>query len=907
MKSLNRNTSVLSSLKDLLLLFLFGQSLLILSAGAETKTSDPVYQNKVKPFFKQYCISCHGPDKSKGDITLHTLDAEMELVQDLKHWEKVLDVIMSGEMPPEDEKQPNAAEKKEVAKWIDDGLKAYVKKTSGYGEKPVVRRLSNFEYQNTMRDLLGVDMDFTRDLPEDPDKPYHFNNTSFYMMLGMEQIDQYEKTARRALSSVIVEGPKPEVYKQKSQTWSTQRPGEKPAADSKKDQEQGKGKDKKQKKSGGKSKSPLAPAELAFVTGLSPYGVKTVKDGFAIKRFPQTGEFRLRFKLSAKFTEQYHELPFRIIMGYVQTYDRQEAPYKAVFSTVLTKKENSQPKVFEVIGRIEDIPSPPPRKEKKVKKSTGEIVGERVISPNIMLYPQNLFDDGTLCDKPSYLSKPLAVFEWVEFEAPVVDVWPPRSHRQIFFDSDQKTSNPDAYIKEVLSRFMTRAFRRPVKSHEVNEYFDIYKIALKNFPTMEKAMIETLTMVLISPDFLYHTNPGMADEYYQYHLASKLSYFLWGTMPDNILNDAARKNQLQDNSIIASQVKRMLADNRSRQFVDNFTRQWLSIDKSKTVPINFNLFPRFGYRSGFRERSKTFEKTCYVSVRDDMIEETVSFVGELIKRNSNVLGIIDSDFAMLNARLAHHYGVKGVNHVELKPVNIKPDHHLGGLLTQGSVLIGNGTGSAPHPIYRAVWLREAILGDEVKDPPADVPALVDSVGKEAETSNSIKKLLEIHRRKESCNDCHVRLDPWGIPFEEYNAIGQYQPLVPKDGVTVEPLVKQAAKKNEEPVKRSMEEYQQYLKSIYTEKVEADARVPHGPNVNGMLELKKHLIKDRKDDIAENVLRRLLSYSLGKKLTYHDRYKVETLFKESKQNNHRLQDMIISICQSGLFLGKEDKK
>ena len=171
---------------------------------------------------------------------------------------------------------------------------------------------------------------------------------------------------------------------------------------------------------------------------------------------------------------------------------------------------------------------------------------------------------------------------------------------------------------------------------------------------------------------------------------------------------------------------------------------------------------------------------------------------------------------MLNYRLAKHYGVEGVKHMSFKPVAIKPEHRLGGVLTQGSILVGNSTGSAPHTIYRAVWLREAILGDEVREPPANVPALVDSAGASAEEAPTIKDLLAKHREEESCKDCHVRLDPWGIPFENYNAIGQYQPMVPKEGTKV-PVYN--AKKF-----GSYEKYNAHLKKLFTIKLDSEARV-----------------------------------------------------------------------------------
>ncbi|MFZ9936909.1 MAG: DUF1585 domain-containing protein [Luteolibacter sp.] len=189
-------------------------------------------------------------------------------------------------------------------------------------------------------------------------------------------------------------------------------------------------------------------------------------------------------------------------------------------------------------------------------------------------------------------------------------------------------------------------------------------------------------------------------------------------------------------------------------------------------------------------------------------------------------------------------------------------------------------------------MREAILGDEVAPPPAEVPALSDTAGEEAENATTIKDMLRIHRTVESCNDCHARLDPWGIPFEEYNAIGQYQPYIPKNGATIRKFSKE--------MDRNLEGYLEYLKTVNTIPVDAVARVPNGPEVSGMKELKEYLLKDRKDDVAENAIRRLLTYGIGRALTYHDRYAVEELFKQSEKTEHRFHDMILTICRSEIF-------
>jgi hypothetical protein len=404
-------------------------------------------------------------------------------------------------------------------------------------------------------------------------------------------------------------------------------------------------------------------------------------------------------------------------------------------------------------------------------------------------------------------------------------------------------------------------------------------------------MRETLAMVLISPQFLYHTQAAGKMVPAPYELASRLSYFLWGSMPDAELRELAAGGHLADPDVLAAQAKRLLADKRSRDFVDNFSRQWLSLEKMKAININLQLFPRFLYTVVRGERAGQ-EVLFRPTKRDYLHEETVGFVAELIRRNAPVRDLVDSDFAWLNEPLATHYGIEGVKGLAFRPVALKPDTPIGGLPTQAAILIGNATGSAPHPIYRAVWLREAILGDEVKPPPAEVPALSESAGESADSAVTIKNLLARHRNQESCNDCHVRLDPWGIPFEEYNAIGQFQPKVPKDGTRVSGFNRQTHK--------DLAGYRDYLKTINTVPVEASARVPHGPEIKGMDDLKAYLLEERGEDLANNLIRRLLSYALGRELTYLDRFTVESLLADTEESEYALQDLIIAICQSESF-------
>lgn len=813
------------------------------------------YKTIVAPFFKKHCVRCHGPEKSKGGIMLHSLNGDMSLGMELDQWESVLDMLELGEMPPADEPQPQAAEVKAVMEWINSGMRDWVDNADTERQEPNTRRLTNVEYQNTLTDLLGFELDVIEDLPKDPVKPYEFNNTAEFMRMGPEQIDRYLEIARRAMASAIVDPGDPVVHKTRQQ-WP---------------------------------KHGLDRGMALDEVGVFGNRRHSVAWGMGLKSFPQTGDFKIRFQASAILPPGYNQVPLRLIMGNDININSATRQVREV-GVVNLSNSPDEPKVFEFTGRIENFPALP-----------GKVVNGKKQPDKMTITPQNIYDDGSLNDRHSYgnlrnIALPRVAIDWIEFESPIADVWPPSHHSAILFDSPLRQSDPQAYIRAVLSKFMTRAYRRPVSEDEIELFVRIYDMVKPDLKTMEAATRETLAMVLISPQFLFHTESDAATDAH-YAMATRLSFFLWASMPDDELLQLAATKKLDDPAVIEQQVLRLLANDRSMRFVENFTMQWLSLQKMKTVPINRELFPRFLYYVPVGERAGT-EVPYLPTIRDYMLRETVSFVGELIKRNENVLSIVDSDFAMLNQRLASHYGIEAVEGVNLRPVPIHRQQNLGGLFTQGAVLIGNGTGTAPHPIYRAVWLREAILGDEVAEPPAEVPALSDSAGESAEKAVTIAELLAKHRTVESCNDCHFRLDPWGIPFEQYNAVGRFQPKVPKEGTRV------SAFHSEQHT--DMAGYQKYLDSINTMEIPADSRVPHGPDVDGLKELKDYLLRNRQDEIVENVARRLLTYSVGRELNYRDRFAIEQLIEKARDKGLGMRDLIVLICQSDLFTSSHTK-
>ena len=822
----------------------------VAATAASAARGQEGFQQTVLPFFKSHCASCHGPEKSKGRMTLHTLrGTDLAEGRALERWEAVLDVLEAGEMPPEDEPQPDAETRAAVARWIEQGLRHYVITAGQEAPATTARRLTNFEYQNTMRDLLGVDLAYAKHLPEDPEKPYHFNNTAEFMRLGPDQYDRYLEIARRALSGTIVDPEPPEV-KRLARTLE---------------------------------RNPRVvqgrPSDEVGVYGEFSLGSFNAED------WPSTGGYRIRITASAILPEGHEEAPMRVIMGSHLRHDAGTGDYFPVGAATV-RNDADAPRTFEFRGRMENHPL-----------QVGKVTNKGVQPSQRHIYVQNVYDNGHLnghrrsgFDNSYQLDLPRLIIRSFEMEAPVADVWPPAHHTRILFPSPLRERDQPAYVRAVLERFVSRAFRRPPTPPELDRFIELHQLLAPQFDSFEASMRETLAMVLVSPQFLYHVTTDDDDDA-DYALASRLSYFLWGSMPDDELFALAADGDLREPGVIAAQAERMLADPKSRDFVHNFTRQWLSIDKMHAIKVNQDLFPHFLHTVHIGER-RGQEVLFRPTVRDYLEQETTGFVVELIKRNANLMQLVDADFAHLNERLAAHYGIPGVKGMRLRPVALDSDKHRGGLLTQGSVLLANSTGAAPHTIYRAVWLREAVFGDTVKPPPAEVPALVDSAGDDAENAVTIKDLLALHRRKESCNDCHVRLDPWGIPFERFNAVGQFQPKVPARGVRVPHF--------NESRHGTWPAYLESLEEINRVAVDAVANVPHGPEVDGIDALKRYILTHRKDDVVRNVVRRLATYAIGRELTYRDRFEVEQLLADIRNRGDGFQDAIIAVCQSELF-------
>ncbi len=804
-----------SRVRSLLLILL--SLLSVATTAAEERTTLPDFQREVLPVLQSRCIRCHGPEEQNSDIRLDNLSTDS--INDRRaaeNWNAVLNSVNRGEMPPEDEPQLTVEERRTLTSWLTPQIEAAIEAQRKSSGRVVMRRLNRVEYQNTMTDLLGLDMDYVRDLPPDSASPDGFTNNGQSLQMSALQLEYYLDIVRRALERIIVSGPAPRVYEY---TFTESN----------------------------------VKGWLGEVERSNQLGRRQSFLGTMIDDYPQEGEFRIRVTLTADIKPDKGFPLLEVSVGY-------RPDTKILFRTVETVEiASGAEQTLEFRGRMENHPLP--------VRGQGKF-------PGLVVRLRNTYDDGSplpRAEKDKKDKKRVAVYpvepdlptlqiKSVDFTAPVFEQWPPVLHRRILFDSELQQSDETAYVKAVLQGFMPRAFRRPVTEAEVARLTDFFASIRPEFPTFEDAIRETLAMVLIQPDFLYLVETGNADEgdrsITDSELASRLSYFLWSTMPDESLYELAAKDSLRHAETLNEQVDRLLDDSRLQRFIDQFTSQWLHLDVVDSVAISRDYYP------GFDD-----------TLKDDMRAETQRFFGHLLREDLSAINLLSSDFSMLNERLARHYGIDGVHGREFRPVKLPPEQHRGGLLGQASILLSGSTGEDSHAVRRAVWIRDRLLDDPPATPPPNVPEL-DKADPQF-LKLSIREQLVIHRGTEACANCHRGIDPWGIALENFDAIGRWRTDIRR----------------------------QNGRNFETLPVNAADTLPNGHELDGVDSLRDYLLTKRKDDFVRSLVSRLLTYALGRRLELADQAVVEELSHEFAENGYRLRPLIHAIVASEPFQTK----
>jgi hypothetical protein len=378
--------------------------------------------------------------------------------------------------------------------------------------------------------------------------------------------------------------------------------------------------------------------------------------------------------------------------------------------------------------------------------------------------------------------------------------------------------------------------------------------------TLEDSVRETLGVVLSSPRFLglpASRTGGTKEKLTDHELASRMSYLLWSTMPDETLRRLADQGKLRDPAVLSEQIRRMIKDPKAWAFIEQFTEQWLELDRLQRVAINKERYP------GFDDQ-----------LASAMRLETIHFFGEVLRGDLSIFQFLDSDFTCVNDVMAAHYGIQGVTGPQFRKVKLDEAHHRGGVLTHASILTGLSDGRDGHPIKRGMWLLKNLLDETPPPPPPNVPELDRDTPKAKNLT--IPQALALHRSNTSCMGCHQKIDPWGIAFEEYDAIGNWQ----RDGKGAD-----------------------LRKRRTSQPIESQAELPTGVKVGGMQELRAELLRAKSDDFRRAMLRKVMAYALGRSLTLTDVETADGLVAKLRAREDRLPAMIELIVASEPFQSK----
>lgn len=486
-------------------------------------------------------------------------------------------------------------------------------------------------------------------------------------------------------------------------------------------------------------------------------------------------------------------------------------------------KGNIQDFVFE--GAINDFPTPDVEKD-----NVNYLAGIREIGI------RSEYTDGR--DMPRLRVRS------IEFEGPYYESWPPTTHRNIFIESPHK-NEPAVYAREVIASFAKRAFRRPVTADELEPFFNVWKNSFAEKGDARQSIKNALLVVLTSPQFLFlieNSSTPAAEDLAPYELASKLSFFLWNAPPDERLLDLAAKNALHTS--LDAETERMIRDPRFGQFISEFASQWLSLDKFDVVAIDAQKFPKL------TRDTKT-----------QLRQEPVQFLRYLIEQNLPLRNLVQSDFIVANEVTANYYNLADRTESGFRFVPIKHENaNLGGVLAQAGILAGLSDGRESNPIKRGAWLARKIIAMPPDDPPPNVPQL-----KEDDNSKlTLREKLERHRNQKGCAKCHSGIDPWGIPFETFDAGGIF-----KTSATID----------------------------------ARSKLPDGTEVQDLNGLKTYLGQAHIDQVAFSFLKHIATYAVGRTLTYNELVFLEEQSVQMKPTNYRMQELLRFVIKSDLFLKK----
>gem|GEM_PF-3036300 len=659
------------------------------------------FRTDIAPLLNASCVTCHGPDKQKADFRIDTLDPDLLTGDDVSWWLEVVDVLSNGEMPPAKKDVTLAdADRARIIDWLSGEIQTASQVRRAEAGHSSFRRMTRYETNYALQDLLGLEYDFAADLPPETRSEDGFENSSEMLHVSTMQFELYRELGRAALQKATVRGEQPAAKVFRIDMAER-------AAELTKD-----AKEKDRRKSTSTSRPhylqttngtalandsfnyrgrTLVPEEAEKPWSLlpplpPPQPVVLVVPGRQRVSWPlgpelaERGDLRIRVRAARGPSDEQHIPTLRLLFGFQASNNSRVTDQIGAHDFDLDGPPGEL-RVYDWSIPLSEIDRNPYRGKRRPKVNSNE---------SIVL--ENLHSDS---DAHIHI-------ESVDVLTPYYAAWPPASHRRVLLDDSGKLEDA-AYRRRVFGTLMRRAWRRPITSGELDRKAALYDAVRPACEDAQEAVIEVLSTVLASPHFLYLAPPGESDSF---GLASRLAIFLWSSLPDEELLQLAADQQLERPEVLERQVERMLADPRAERFSRHFVRQWLGMQLLDYLRVD----PKA--RSGFD-----------MKVRSAMQREPVAFFAEVLNNNQSIVDFLHADFAMVNRDLAPFYGLSETNRGTTFERVALDDNRRGGLLTQAGLLAMNSDGTDSHPLKRGIWLLENILNDPPPPPPPSVPEI----------------------------------------------------------------------------------------------------------------------------------------------------------------------------------------
>jgi len=768
---------------------------LVLPAGVALAAT-PSFAEVGIPFLEKHCVSCHGKEKQKGDLALHDFRDDASVLRARKRWRDVIANVHSGEMPPEDRKQPTAEERQQ---FLASVKAIFAKADSGKPDpgRLTVRRLNRAEYNNTIRDLLKIDFRPADDFPSD-DVGHGFDNIADVLTVSPVLMERYldaaDQIAAQAIPLSAVAPPKRTMAAKYCEPASPKVPQDR--------------------------FRPLTASEKDAVLS-GPLNTPA--------RITPDGDFVMRARLFAKSATGKPVRVALMVSGPELAKPTAESELTKLDGAALGNHKRV------AILKTADITAKSDKEAQVVEVKVPRMQGiERIMLAAFK--------------PPAGEPAPTLYVEWLEYEGPL-DTRSAATKTLLVITPGKSQAEQ---TREVLARFAPRAWRRPVTTEELDRLCKLVAYAMGHNDSWEEAMRRAVSAILASPKFVFRLEPDdqpanpEPHPVNEFQLATRLSYFLWSSCPDDHLLSVASAGKLT--VTLDAEIQRMLQDPRSDALVENFALQWLQLGRLASHSTDPKAFPKWR-----------------PELRAAMLEETRLFFREVIRTDRSILDLLDGEFTWLNPYLAELYGIKppgGLQPEEWKRVSLAGTPR-GGLLTQAAILTVTSNPTRTSPVKRGKWILEQILGTPPPAPPPNTPSLDDSGRKEL--TGTFRQKLEQHRADPKCANCHAKMDAFGFALENFSGIGQWRDR-DEQGAPID----------------------------------TTGELTGGRTFKGLDDMKA-LLRSRKRDFARCLTEKMLIYALGRGLDYYDEPTIARITFALEKNDYRFSALVTAIVKSPAFL------